>query len=76
MVRDLYKRFLVAGRNYPEGLFSLRQQVKRKFFENHHLDENSIEFKHCIKYGRYMVNEIQALGRLHKYRTLKRRYDP
>ena len=31
LVRDLYKRFLIAGRHYPQGLSVLREKVKKEF---------------------------------------------
>jgi hypothetical protein len=75
LVRDLYKRFLIAGRTYPQGLSYVRDKVKEKFFQNRSIDVNSIEFKQCIKYGRYMAREVQATGQFHKYRAMKQRYD-
>lgn len=34
IVRDLYKRFLIAGRHYPQGLQFVREKAKAAFFEN------------------------------------------
>eukprot|EP01036_Dinobryon_divergens_P025232 gene25232-33758_t len=34
IVRDLYKRFLIAGRHHPQGLEYVKERVKKEFFEN------------------------------------------
>ena len=34
IVRDLYKRFLIAGRQHPQGLEYVKERVKKEFFEN------------------------------------------
>ena len=75
-VRDLYKRFLWVGRNYPRGLDYVRDAVKEKMFENSNLEINSISFKKAIGLGRYWVRELTAISKLHKYRTIAKRYNP
>lgn len=72
-VRDLYKRFVLAGRNHPQGLGYVRQRVKEKFKDNA-LIASEIELKKCIAYGRYQVREMLALISLHKYRAMRKRY--
>ena len=73
LVRDLYKRFLVAGRDYPGGLEVVRRKAKAAFFENAHLTDD-IEVKKAIKGGRYMVRELYGVSQLKKYRSMKERY--
>lgn len=74
-VRDLYKRFLIAGRNHPQGLSYIRDRVKAAFQANKNV-ANELEMRKCIGYGRYQVRELYALNALHKYRTLRKRYSP
>jgi len=72
-VRDLYRRFLVAGTTYPQGLEVVRRRAKQAFFANAAL-KDEIEIKRAVAKGRYWVREIQATGMLHKYRAMKHRY--
>lgn len=74
LVRDLYKRFLLVGRDYPEGLSVVRARAKEAFFKNKDLKDD-VSIKKAIAHGRYWVRELAAVTRLHKYRTLKKRYD-
>lgn len=73
MVRDLYKRFLIAGTRYPQGLDHVREKVKIAFFENRVVNSD-LEFKKAINKGRYWVKEIEAISQMHKYRTMRKRY--
>ena len=34
LVRDLYKRFLIAGRHHPQGLEYVKERVKKALMEN------------------------------------------
>lgn len=74
LVRDLYKRFMFAGRDYPAGMGKLRNQVKKAFLKNKDIHDD-IEFKKAIAYGRYQVRELVAINKLHKYRQMKHRYE-
>ena len=74
IVRDLYKRFLLAGRTYPQGLAFVREKAKDSFFKNKYLT-NDVDIKRAVSKGRYWVREINAISRLHKYRSM-RKYDP
>jgi hypothetical protein len=74
LVRDLYKRFLIAGRNYPQGIEVVRRRAKEAFFKNAHLKDED-EIRRAVAKGRYWVREIQAAHQLHKYRSLKKRYE-
>ncbi len=73
-VRDLYKRFLLVGRDYPAGLQEVKKRVKTEFFANRDLSEELDIFRAVAK-GRYFVREIMAVNQLHKYRTIKKNYD-
>ena len=71
LVRDLYKRFLIAGRFYPQGLDYVRLKTKDAFFENRLLTD-SVEIKKAVVKGRYWVRELNAVSKLAKYRAMKR----
>ena len=73
LVRDLYKRFLVGGRTYPQGLDAVRAKVKAGFKEQAGLTKDADILK-AVGKGRYWVREMNAISRLHKYRIM-RRYD-
>lgn len=75
LIRDLYKRFLIVGRDYPQGLNFVKDKVKNEFNKNKHLTDD-YEIKKCIAYGRWMVKEIIGINKLHKYRAMKSRYYP
>uniref|UniRef100_M4BZ20 Complex 1 LYR protein domain-containing protein n=1 Tax=Hyaloperonospora arabidopsidis (strain Emoy2) TaxID=559515 RepID=M4BZ20_HYAAE len=72
-VRDLYKRFLLVGRDYPLGLNHVREKVKAAFLFNRNLTD-PVAMKKAIKRGRWMVREIIGVIQLKKYRTLNSRY--
>lgn len=72
-VRDLYKRFLLVGRDYPLGLAYVRAKAKEAFFKNRAL-RDPVEVKKAIKRGRWMVRELIGVIQLKKYRTLNSRY--
>ena len=72
-VRDLYKRILHAGRDYPQGLAYVRDRAKKEFFKKKSLTEE-VDILKAIGYGRYMARELVAIAGLHKYRSMKKRY--
>jgi hypothetical protein len=72
-VRELYKRFLIAGRNYPQGLSFVREKAKEAFFQNRDISDEFLLNKAIVK-GRYWVREINAISMLHKYRSVRKRY--
>ena len=72
-VRDLYRRFLLVGRDYPLGLSHVREKAKAAFFVNRNLTD-PVAVKKAIKRGRWMVREIVGVIQLKKYRTLNSRY--
>jgi hypothetical protein len=73
LVRDLYKRFLLAGTRYPQGLDFVRSKVKEGFMKNKDL-MTEFEIKRTVGKGRYMVRELNATSAFHKYRHLRKRY--
>ena len=72
-VRDLYKRILVSGRDYPLGLDWVREKAKAEFRRRAHLD-NELDVKRAVAYGRFMEREMRAITALKKYRTINARY--
>jgi hypothetical protein len=74
-VRDLYKRFLLVGRDYPLGLSHVREKAKAAFFQNRDLAD-PVAVKKAVKRGRWMVREMVGVIQLKKYRTLNSRYTP
>lgn len=72
-VRNLYKRFIIAGRAYPKGLEFVRNKAKEAFFANKDIT-GDIELKKAISKGRWWVKELHAISGLAKYRTMKKRY--
>ena len=73
LVRELYKRILAVGRDYPAGLAAVRRRAKREFFERRDL-RDAAEVKKAVGYGRYMIREMTGVIQLKKYRTLRSRY--
>jgi hypothetical protein len=73
LVRDLYKRLLFAGREYPLGLDFVRHKAKAAFEKNAGI-RDEIELKRAVRYGRYQVRELYAVIGLRKYRQLRQRY--
>jgi hypothetical protein len=75
LVRDLYKRFLLVGKDYPGGGWkTLQPKVKKEFYQNKELT-NELEIKKAVSRGRYMVRELVGVTQLKKYRTMKSRYE-
>ena len=73
LVRDLYKKLLSVGRDYPLGLAEVRRMAKEKFRKNK--DLTGEDLKRAVHYGRYMLKEMIGVVQLKKFRTLKQRYD-
>ncbi len=74
LVRNLYKRVLIVGRDYPAGLEHVKKKAKEYFQQNAHLTDD-FEIKRAVARGRWYVrNEITGVIKLKKYRTMKQRY--
>lgn len=71
-MRDLYKKLLIVGRDYPTGLADVRRKAKQAFLKNKNLTGDDL--KRAVSYGRYMLREAIGVVQLKKYRTLKKRY--
>ena len=73
-VRDLYKRVLIVGADYPGGLDVVKRKAKEYFQMNAHLTDD-FEIKKAVARGRWYVrNELTGIIKLKKYRVMKSRY--
>ena len=72
-VRNLYRRILVVGRDYPTGLDAVRSKAKCEFQKRAQITDE-LELKRAVNYGRYMVKEMIGVIQLKKYRAIKKRY--
>ena len=75
LVRDLYKKLMTVGRDYPAGLEHVRARAKREIFGRRELTDE-VDIKKAVRYGRYMLREMMGVIQLKKYRTLRSRYAP
>ena len=73
LVRDLYRRFLHVGRDYPRGLAFVRAKAKAAFFANAALRDDDAVLRAVAK-GRWWVKELVGVVQLRKYRALRARY--
>ena len=74
LVRNLYRRAIVLGRDYPLEMSAYREKTKEMFWKNKDLVDE-IEIRRAVARGRwYLRNEIAGVIKLKKYRTLKARY--
>lgn len=76
LVRDLYRRVLVVGRDFPhpEGMAYVRRRAKQMFRENEGLTSEE-DIKRAVARGRwYLDNEVVGVIKLKKYRTMRERY--
>lgn len=86
LVRDLYKRAILVGRDYPhpQGLDHVRQEWKKALRDPanwQELNESLLSPKErervirkLVGKGRYVIREMEGLIQFKKYRTLRRRY--
>lgn len=72
-MRNLYRRIITVGRDYPLGLDYVRQRAKAEFAKRKDIHDN-LELKRAINYGRYMVKEMVGIIQLKKYRAIRSRY--
>jgi hypothetical protein len=73
LVRDLYKRVLHVGRDYPLGLEWVRRKSKAWFRQNAAL-QDEVAIKRAVHEGRFWVREMKEVIAIKKYRHLKRTY--
>ncbi|XP_049867945.1 electron transfer flavoprotein regulatory factor 1 [Pectinophora gossypiella] len=72
-VLNLYKTLLFLGRDWPQGYDLFRKRLHKVFTKNsEETDPKKIQM--MVKHGEFVVKEIEALYKLKKYRTMKRRY--
>jgi hypothetical protein len=71
-VRNLYKRFLIVGRDYPGGLSTVREKAKAAFLANAGLDEERVLY--AVATGRRVVQDLAGVTQLAKYRAMRKRY--
>eukprot|EP00040_Diaphanoeca_grandis_P014508 m.73673 g.73673 ORF g.73673 m.73673 type:complete len:82 (+) comp24586_c0_seq2:383-628(+) len=75
LVRDLYKRVILTGKEYPGGLELVRRKAKEHFKQNAHLTTEE-EIKKAVARGRwYVTNELIGVIKFKKYRTMAKRYN-
>eukprot|EP01082_Thalassiosira_pseudonana_P015946 g13885.t1 g13885 contig9:667417-667887(-) len=88
LVRDLYKRAITVGRDYPhpEGIEYVRRKWKEalrnpencKLIEGDSSPEvanvNERIIRKAVGRGRYVIREMEGTIQLKKYRTMRRRY--
>ncbi|XP_078494922.1 LYR motif-containing protein 5B-like [Ciona intestinalis] len=72
-VKQLYKTLIFIGREYPKGGIYFRDKCHAAFMKNKDVTDPA-EIKMLISRGEYVVKELEALYRLRKYRTLRKRY--
>jgi hypothetical protein len=72
LVRDLYRRFLLVGRDYPRGLAFVRAKAKAAFFANAGADDETV--LRAVAKGRWWVKEMVGVVQLGKYRAMRARY--
>lgn len=74
LVRNLYKRLMLAGRDYPGRIELVRKKAKQEFQKNSML-EDEFEIRKAVRIGRWWVSEIHAINFMKKYREMKKRYE-
>ncbi|KAN0000636.1 hypothetical protein ACTFIZ_001072 [Dictyostelium cf. discoideum] len=74
VVKDLYKQLMYLGRVGFLGVDYIRDKAKPQFISNANLTDNN-KINECIERTKYVIKEIEAMNRFHKYRNLKKSYD-
>jgi len=87
LVRDLYKRALIVGKDYPhpEGLEYVRRKWKDALRNPQNCQlvettspeiekENERILRKAVGKGRYVIREMEGTIQLKKYRTMRRHY--
>lgn len=83
LVRDLYKRVVYVGRDYPLGMDYVRKTWKQALrneenclscYSNPNSLECEKEIRIAVGKGRHMVREMIGIIQLKKYRAMKQRY--
>lgn len=66
-------QLLYMGREWPQGYEQFRNMTKKAFLKNS-METDSQKITSLLNHGEYVLHEVEALYKLKKYRTLKRRY--
>lgn len=87
LVRDLYKRAITVGRDYPhsQGLNFVRETWKKALRDPSYFNINyerikndPLEYEKALRKavgrGRYAIREMIGVIQMKKFRTMKRRY--
>lgn len=61
------------GKDYPLGYEFFRTRCHDAFMKNSK-ETDPAKIRQMIRHGKFMVKELEALYKLKKYRTLKKRY--
>lgn len=72
-MRNLYRRVITVGRDYPAGLEYVRTRAKAEIAKRKDITDE-VELKRAVNYGRYLVKEMIGVIQLKKYRSIKSRY--
>ena len=73
LVRDVYRRLLHVGRDYPRGLSFVRARAKTAFLANASLTGEE-EIARAVARGRWYAKELAGVVQLRKYRAMRQRY--
>lgn len=81
LVRDLYKRAIFVGKDYPNGIEFVRQAWKKAIRESSITYQDGQdpvqaekELRKAVGKGRYAIREMIGVIQFKKFRTMKRRY--
>lgn len=73
LVRDLFRRIIFVGREYPLGLDYVKRAARKKIAPKRHLTADA-DIKQAVHEGRWWVREMIGAIQLRKYRAMKKRY--
>ena len=73
LVRDVYKRLMHVGRDYPQGLSFVREKAKQGFLSNATLTKDA-DILLAVNTGRWWVKEMMGVIQFKKYRAMRQRY--
>lgn len=73
LVRDLYRRLLHVGKDYPQGLSFVREKAKQGIFMNASLTSDA-DILHAVNQGRWWAKEMVGVIQFKKYRAMRQRY--
>lgn len=68
-IRSLYKQFLVLTKHYPDGRTAAIKKLQHGFQQNSNLNvSDPVALQQALNKGDFILKEVMALIRLHKYR--------